>query len=160
MPSSAARLAGGTNGGRAGLGLHDLIICCNRYFVNDAKCGPEKQAAGPASASPAGASRCHLHMALKRKALRSESDFDEQVQSQPSAQLSQQPLSHLQSGQPSQQPLSLQQPLVQVAAAGVGRGEREHTGAQDECGGQENNALVNMMRLTFWLMIGTSGFRA
>jgi hypothetical protein len=78
--------------------------------------------------------------------------YDSQVQSQPSAQLSQQPLSQLQSGQPSQQPLSLQQPVVGAAAGPVeakdrAPAERAAKAANDQ------RALVNMVELTFWLNI-------
>ena len=81
----------------------------------------------------------------------SKAAYDSQVQSQPSAQLSQQPLSQPQSGHPSQQPLSLQQPVVGAAAGPVEANdsapvERAARAANDQ------SALVNMMKLTFWLM--------
>jgi hypothetical protein len=71
------------------------------------------------------------------------------VQSQPSAQLSQQSLSQPQSGQPSQQPLSLQQPVV---ADGVVEANASTPVLKANAAARENNALVNMIKLTFWLM--------
>jgi hypothetical protein len=75
------------------------------------------------------------------------------VQSQPSAQLSQQPWSQLQSGQPSQQALALlQQPPPQLASEGAPANASElankaPTAARDQ------RDLVNMMKLTFWLKL-------
>jgi hypothetical protein len=120
----------------------------------DAQCELEKQAAGPTFAGPAGASRCHLHNGTKTFATVRQSDYDEQVQSQPSAQLSQQPLSQLQSGQSlqhSQQDSPLQQPPVVEAAGPV---EANDMAPADSAAKAANDqrALVNMIELTFWLM--------
>jgi len=65
--------------------------------------------------------------------------------------LSQQSLSQPQSGQPSQQPWSLQQPLVQVDVAGVDAANASTPVLTTNAAARENNALVNMVRLTFWL---------
>jgi hypothetical protein len=75
------------------------------------------------------------------------------VQSQPSAQLSQQPLSHLQSGQPSQQALSLQQPLEQVAATGAEAANANALVARAPTAAKDQIDFVNMIKLTFWLMV-------
>ena len=80
------------------------------------------------------------------------SHYFSHVQLQPSAQLSQQLLSHLQSGQPSQQPLSLQQPLVQVAATGEVPANARTPVLKRTAVARDKIALVNMMKLTFWLM--------
>jgi hypothetical protein len=66
--------------------------------------------------------------------------------------LSQQPWSHWQSGQPSQQPLSLQQPCSQVPATGAEAANARPPKLRTDAAARENNALVNMMKLTFWLM--------
>ena len=79
-------------------------------------------------------------------------DYDSHVQSQPSAQFSQQPLSQPQSGQPSQQPLSLQQPAEQVGAAGVEAVNAIALVAKAPTAANVQNDFVNMVKLTFWLM--------
>jgi hypothetical protein len=71
------------------------------------------------------------------------------VQSQPSAQLSQQSFSQPQSGQPSQQPWSLQQPLVQVDVAGVDAANASTPVLRTNAVARENNDFVNMIKLTF-----------
>lgn len=78
--------------------------------------------------------------------------YDSQLQSQPSAQLSQQPLSHLQSGQPSQQLLSLQQPLPQVAATGVLAANANALVARAPTAAKDQRDFVNIVELTFWLI--------
>jgi hypothetical protein len=77
--------------------------------------------------------------------------YDSQVQSQPSAQLSQQPLSQPQSGHPSQQPLSLQQPVVGAAAGPEEANDRAPVERAAKAA-KDQSALVNMMKLTFWLI--------
>lgn len=71
--------------------------------------------------------------------------YDSQLQSQPSAQFWQQSLSHLQSGQPSQQPLSLQQPAVQVGTAGVEAANAKALVANAPTAANVQNVLVNMI---------------
>jgi len=75
------------------------------------------------------------------------------VQSQPSAQLSQQPLSQLQSGQFSQQAqqLSPSQQLP-VVAAGVVAANANALVANAPTAANEKNDFANMVKLTFWLM--------
>jgi len=65
------------------------------------------------------------------------------VQSQPPEQLSQQPLSQLQSGQPSQQ-LLLQQPLAQVAGAGVVAANERALVASAPTAAKDQSDFVNM----------------
>ena len=75
------------------------------------------------------------------------SNYDSQVQSQPSAQLSQQLLSQPQSGQPSQQLLLQQLPtgeVVEGAAANASTPVLKRTAVA-----REKIALINMMKLTF-----------
>jgi hypothetical protein len=74
------------------------------------------------------------------------------VQSQPSVQLSQHSLSQLQSGQPSQQSL-LQQPPVQVAAVGVVEANASAPVRSAPTAARDQSVLVNMIKLTFWLMM-------
>ena len=93
--------------------------------------------AGPACAGPAGVS--------------TNFPYDSHVQSQPSAQLSQQPLSQLQSGQPSQQ-LLLQQLPAHVVAAGVVAANANALVASAPMAARDQRDFVNMIYLTFWLM--------
>jgi hypothetical protein len=92
--------------------------------------------AGPACASPAGVS--------------TGLDYDSHLQSQPSVQLSQQPLSQLQSGQPSQQslleqlpPLLPQQPPV--AVAGVAAANASALVASAPTAARDQRDFVNMI---------------
>ena len=93
--------------------------------------------AGPACTSPAGMS--------------SNYNYDSHVQSQPSAQLSQQPLSQLQSGQPSQQ-LLLQQFPPHVAGAGVVAANASVLVASAPTAARDQMDFVNIVCLTFWLI--------
>lgn len=77
--------------------------------------------------------------------------YDWHWQWQPSAQLSQQLLSQLQSGQPSQQLFAQQLPEHWVAA-GVLPAKARPLVKSAPTVARENNVLVNMMKLTFWLM--------
>jgi hypothetical protein len=77
--------------------------------------------------------------------------YDSHVQSQPSVQLSQQPLSQLQSGQPSQQ-LLLQQLPAHVVAAGVEPANANALVASAPKAARDQMDFVNMIDLTFWLM--------
>jgi hypothetical protein len=74
------------------------------------------------------------------------------VQSQPSAQLSQQPLSQPQSGQPSQQLLLQQLPPPHVVAAGVVAANESALVASAPTTARDQRDFVNMIYLTFWLM--------
>jgi hypothetical protein len=77
------------------------------------------------------------------------------VQSQPSAQLSQQPFSQLQSGQSlqqSQHDSPLQQPLLVEAAGPVEAKDMAPTESAAKAA-NDQRALVNMIELTFWLNI-------
>ncbi len=78
-------------------------------------------------------------------------DYDSHVQSQPSVQFSQQSLVQPQSGQPSQQPLSLQQEVL-PEAAGVVAANASTPVLKRTAVAREKIALVNMMKLTFWLI--------
>jgi hypothetical protein len=78
-------------------------------------------------------------------------NYDSHAQSQPSVQLSQQPLSQLQSGQPSQQ-LLLQQLPPQVAGAGVVAANASVLVASAPTAARNHRDFVNIMYLTFWLM--------
>jgi hypothetical protein len=80
-------------------------------------------------------------------------DYDSHVRSQPSAQLSQQPLSQLQSGQFSQQAqqLSPSQQLPAVAA-GVVAANAKALVAKAPTAASDQNDFVYMIELTFWLM--------
>jgi hypothetical protein len=73
------------------------------------------------------------------------------VQSQQSAQLSQQLFSQLQSGQPSQQ-LLLQQLPPQATVAGVVAANANALVASAPMAARDQRDFVNMMDLTFWLM--------
>jgi hypothetical protein len=76
------------------------------------------------------------------------------VQSQPSAQLSQQPLSQLQSGQSlqhSQQDSPLQQP-PEVEVAGAVEANDMAPADSAAKAANDQRALVNMIELTFWLI--------
>jgi hypothetical protein len=72
------------------------------------------------------------------------------VQSQPSVQLSQQLLSQPQSGQPSQQLLLQQLPAGEVVAGLAANASTPVLKRTAEA--REKIALVNMIKLTFWLM--------
>jgi len=91
--------------------------------------------AGPAIASPAGATN--------------NDSYFWHVQSQPFVQSWQQLWSHLQSGQPSQQLLWLQQPLLHPAVDGVDAANASPLAASMPNVAKVQSDLVNMVSLTF-----------
>jgi hypothetical protein len=100
-------------------------------------------------ARPAGAA---LGIAMKRR-------YELHAQLQPSSQFSQQPHGQSQSGHPWQQSSAQQPPAVHCSEAGAVVVPVKPAKSRDDAMAKGANTLVNISKLTFWLMVARQSAR-